>query len=67
MQAPLYFDHKVAGLFSSYPQIYLDGMIPDGEDFGSLLPIAPDTDIKQRVFDEFFVSTDRSGPQERGE
>ena len=67
LQVPLYFDHKVAGLFSSYPQIYLDGHVSDGEDFGSLLPYPPDTDLKQRVYDKFFVLTSRPGPRERGE
>ena len=47
---PLYFDHKVAGSCSTFTSIYLFG-IPS---FGMILPIKPDTDIKQRVYDEYF-------------
>lgn len=35
------FDHKVAGEFSTYPQIYLDGYINKDKSFGSLLTNNP--------------------------
>jgi hypothetical protein len=39
---PVYFDHKVAGECSSFPSIYLEGIIPGREPFGSLLKAEPD-------------------------
>lgn len=37
----IYFDHKVANNFGSFPQIYLDGIIPGGNNFGSLMKEVP--------------------------
>ena len=38
---PIYFDHKVAGKQSTFITIYLDGRLPNGESFGSLLKTYP--------------------------
>lgn len=37
----LYFDHKVAGPASTFVRIYLNGRLPDGKSFGSLLKVNP--------------------------
>lgn len=38
---PIYFDHKVAGPFSTYSTIYLEGIIPNNKFYGSLFKINP--------------------------
>jgi hypothetical protein len=55
--APVYCDHKVAGVMSSFPLIYLDGILGvdnEGKKFGSLLPYPPDTKVKDRLYDKYF-------------
>ena len=37
----IYFDHKVAGTMSTFPMIYLDGLIPGKGTFGSLFKVNP--------------------------
>lgn len=37
----LYFDHKVANEFGTYPQIYLEGRREDGSSFGTILTNLP--------------------------
>jgi len=53
-QLPLYFDHAVASKDSSYPTIYLQGIIPDRGYFGKLIAYEPDQTVRQRVYDEYF-------------
>lgn len=38
---PIYFDHKVAGPFSTYSPIYLEGKIPGDGNYGSLFKSNP--------------------------
>lgn len=44
---PCYFDHKVAGEFSSFYQIYCQGQVPGGQNFGTLLTAEPDRSLIQ--------------------
>lgn len=37
----IYFDHKVAGSMSTFSMIYLDGLVPGKERFGSLFKVNP--------------------------
>lgn len=49
---PLYFDHKVAGSCSTFHLIYMKSIgIKENK---ILLPIAPDTDIKTRLYKLYF-------------
>lgn len=54
-QVGLYFDHKVANEFSTFSSIYLNGRIPGQADFGSLLELPPDVDLKARIWKQHFV------------
>ena len=54
-QIPLYFDHRVANEFSTFEPIYMGGIIPGQTPFGTLLPIKPDTDLKQRIYNKYFA------------
>jgi len=38
---PVYFDHKVAGPFSTFSTIYFDGRLPNGSLFGFLFKVKP--------------------------
>ena len=52
---PIYFDHKVAGEFSSFPSIYLDGAYVDKDGtsrlFGPLLTTTPTREMIEYVAD----------------
>lgn len=61
--SPTYFDHKVAGTMSSFPLIYLKGIIAENKEFGMLLPIKPDTEIKDRLYEKYFRDI-TPGPKE---
>lgn len=37
----IYFDHKVAGISSTYPQIYIEGILPNGDKMGTILRNLP--------------------------
>jgi len=54
VQLPLYFDHAVASKDSSYPTIYLQGIIPEKRDYGKLMAYEPDQTVRQSVYDEYF-------------
>jgi hypothetical protein len=53
-QLPLYFDHTVASKDSSYPTIYLEGIVPDNINYGSLIKYAPDQEVRSRVYCAYF-------------
>ena len=46
---PIYFDHKIAGEFSSFPSIYFDGVYVDKNNhikfFGPLFSVSPNRDM----------------------
>jgi hypothetical protein len=37
----VYFDHKVAGEFSTFSSVYLQGKSPNGYSYGSLFKVNP--------------------------
>lgn len=51
---PIYFDHKVANNFATFPMIYLEGYIPGGPKMGPLIKGLPDTDLKMRLWKKHF-------------
>jgi hypothetical protein len=53
-QIPLYFDHTVASADSSFPTIYLKGIIPKAGYYGSLLEDKPDRDTQYEIYNKFF-------------
>lgn len=53
-QMAIYFDHQVAKSHSTFEPIYLSGVVPDEESFGPLLPIMPDSDLKERIHARYF-------------
>ena len=54
-QVAIYFDHKVANEFSTFDSIYLRGIIPGQKDYGLLINYPPDTDLKNRIYNKYFV------------
>ena len=52
---PMFFDHKMAVYESTFVEIYLCGLIPNNKKFGRLIKDLPDIDLKQRIYDKFFV------------
>ena len=52
-QIPLYFDHAVASADSSFPTIYLRGIVPDGMDYGKLIGHCPDQEVRHGVYSSF--------------
>jgi hypothetical protein len=53
-QLPLYFDHTVASRDSSYPTIYLEGIVPNGIDYGPLIEYYLDLDVRESVYQQYF-------------
>lgn len=53
-QLPLYFDHAVASPDSSFPTIYLQGIIPGGGQYGKLIAHCPDQEVRHRVYYSYF-------------
>lgn len=51
---PLYFDHKVGNNFASFPSIYMLGVVPNKTEFGCLIGYPPDTQIKHRMYQQYF-------------
>lgn len=56
IQTPLYFDHKVACVFSTFSTIYLNGAVPGSDSFGMLLPHKPASILKWRIWTCYFSS-----------
>lgn len=54
LQLPLYFDHTVASKDSSFPTIYLQGVIPEDGYYGKLIPYCPDQEIRHHVYYTYF-------------
>ncbi len=54
VQLPLYFDHTVASADSSYPRIYLQGVIPGDTNYGKLMKYCPDKEVGTRVYEKYF-------------
>jgi hypothetical protein len=54
-QLPLYFDHTVASPDSSFPTIYLQGIIPGREPYGKLISYDPDKEVRHRVYNSYFT------------
>lgn len=53
-QLPLYFDHVVASPDSSFPTIYLQGIIPERAQYGKLIAHCPDQEVRHRVYYSYF-------------
>jgi hypothetical protein len=55
-QIPIYFDHTIAASTSSYPSIYLQGIIPGTPPryIGPLVNKPPDKAIRVRVYLKYF-------------
>jgi len=53
-QLPLYFDHAIGSKDSSFPTIYLQGIVPGGPDHGILIGCEPDLAVRTRVYEAYF-------------
>ncbi len=53
-QLLLYFDHTVASKDSSFPTIYLRGIIPGKKDYGILINYLPNKSIRKKVYLKYF-------------